>query len=58
MGCGCGQSSWTPTPPSGVTVPEEAGGPRGIENPATFWTGPETPPVAAPKPEPVTAGAE
>ena len=56
MGCGCGNSTWTPTPPPGASqqAAEQETGPRGIDNPATFWSGPE-PAAPAPEPEPVAA---
>lgn len=58
MGCGCGGSSWTPTPPDGVNLVVDASGPQGIENPATFWTGPSTPPADPVEADPVGAPAE
>lgn len=54
MGCGCGGSTWTPAPPPGQQQDandSEPRGPLGIDNPATFWTGPDVPA----EPEPVAA---
>jgi len=55
VGCGCGGSTWTPTPPPGVQQDaQDSSGPRGLDNPATFWTGP----AEAPAPEPEPAASE
>jgi hypothetical protein len=45
VGCGCGGSTWTPSPAPGSQADADAvtTGPRGIDNPATFWTGPSEP---------------
>ena len=47
MGCNCGGSVWNP---AAAVDPQDVakGGLVGVNNPATFWTGPETP---APEPD-------
>lgn len=52
MGCNCGGSVWNP---AAAVDPQDTvtSGPVGINNPATFWTGPPDPPAPEPDEQPV-----